>query len=362
MKTIQKILLGILVIALLGFGSLAIMIHRTAFVAIDERSETTTRYTIEAGMTPQNINDDLVNLGLVRNSTFANLVTRLNGWSHIQVGVYELSTALTMEEMYEKFMRGDVIESTHRVTIPEGEGLAFIAAAMAPITGLTMEDLLIQWQNTELLQALIEEYWFLTEAILEEGIKHPLEGYIYPITYEFKEEVYEVGDLTRELLDITAKQLEPVRQLMEASSMTIHETFTLASIIEGETPNNEEMPMVSGVFHNRINMEMRLQSCATVQYILEERVVHVTGEMTRIESPFNTYLNPGLPVGPVNSPSIDAIQAALEPATHDYLFFIGDIFNCVDGQTHFFNTFEEHTEFSDNYLQPSYQAGESVCQ
>jgi len=361
-RNLSKVLLGIAVVVTLGLGFFFILLYRTISVPADANHDTTYHFTIEPGMTSSSINEALADQGLIRNALLANMVVRLMDWSHIQAGEYGLSPALSLKEMYEKFQEGLEKEALHRITIPEGEDLAFITSVMAPITDLTAEELLEHWREKSMLQNLIEDYWFLTDSILNEGVKHPLEGYIYPITYDFREETYEVEVLTRELLNMTERRLEPLRELIEENTLSIHEIMTLASIIEGETANPNEMPIVSGVFYNRLDIEMMLQSCATIQYILEERVIHVTHEMTRIESPYNTYNILGLPISPIGNPSIAAIQATLQPQENEYLYFIGDIFNCVDGQTHFFTTFEEHQAFYEAYLLPSYNAGESVCQ
>ena len=363
MKTLAKVILGLIIALIVAAGIFGVMLYQTTNSPVGANGREPIQFTIELGTNSYQINAELAELGLIRNARLANLVVRLHGWSNIQAGEYELSFDLSLREIYALFKGGNGVEATvlHRVTIPEGETLPFIAGVMAPVTGLTAAELLTQWGDPEFLQRLIADYWFLTEAILADGIMYPLEGYLYPLTYDFINERYEVDELTRKLLDVTATRLEPVRGLIETSDFTVHEVFTFASIIEAETQNKDQMADVAGVFYNRLKMGIKLQSCATVQYILAERVTHVTYEMTFIDSPFNTYLYEGLSIGPVNSPSIGAIRAALEPASHGYLFFIGDIFHCIDGKTHFFTNFDDHQEFTRNYLQPSYDAGENVC-
>ena len=121
--------------------------------------------------------------------------------------------------------------------------------------------------------------------------------------------------------------------------MTDYEVITLASIIEREAATVAEQPKVGGVFRNRIDDGMKLQSCATVQYILEERKSVLSVSDTQIDSPYNTYLYSGLPAGPVASPGKSAIEAALYPEQHDYYYFVAK----ADGSAHIFSrTFEEH--------------------
>ena len=122
--------------------------------------------------------------------------------------------------------------------------------------------------------------------------------------------------------------------------MTVDEIVTLASIIERETNNAEERKKVAGVFYNRLEQNMKLQSCATVQYALQERKPVLSVSDTKIESPYNTYVNYGLPVGPIASPGESCIEAALYPEETDALYFVLD----SDGNHVFSETFEGHVE------------------
>ena len=121
--------------------------------------------------------------------------------------------------------------------------------------------------------------------------------------------------------------------------------ITLASIIEREIKVDDERPLAASVFYNRIAQGMRLQSCATVQFILGERKAKLTNEETQIDSPYNTYINEGLPPAPIASPGMKSIEAAINPAQTDYLFFVltGD-----DGSHTFTSTYEDHLKAKEN--------------
>lgn len=329
---------------------------------VNSEDNTVINYTIEPGTTTKKVNQQLAQLGVIKHPKMADLLVRLHDWSHIQAGEYEVSSSMTLEQMYQKFEKGLVVEPDRvKVTIPEGYDLEYIAVNVSPLVALTAEDLLTEWKNKEYLMTLINDYWFLTEDILQEGIKYPLEGYFYPITYSFSKGAHTVDELTRQMLDVTKQKLDPLRELFDTNELSIHEVMALASVIEGETQNTEEMPMVAGVFLNRIQTGMYLQSDMTVLYALGEHAVRVTEAMTQTPSPYNTYVTQGIPIGPVSSPSIDAVEAVLQPASHSYLYFIADMYGCVDGKTHFFETYEEHMDFYRAYLLPSYEAGTNVC-
>ena len=359
------IALGIVVIVAIGSliaGYLIIDQHTHRPINTTGEDLYSIEIEIAAGMLPNDVNELLSYHGLIRNTSTANWIVRLNNWGAIQAGVYSLNQGMSLSDMYGMFLVGHVVEEeTIRVTIPEGETLEFIAHAFADALGFDGNELLTLWNNVDFLEELIDDYWFLTDEILAGNIIHPLEGYFYPITYFIPVSLEDLQALTRLLLDMTEHRMVDFRDEIEAHEMTVHEILTFASIIEAETQNVDEMLMVSGVFHNRLEIEKQFQSCATVQYVWPERRTHVTYEMTQVDSPYNTYRNAGLPPGAVNSPSIHAIAAVMNPVDHNYIFFISDMFNCIDGRTHFFTNYGDHSNFRRENLDPSYQAGESVC-
>jgi UPF0755 protein len=256
-----------------------------------------------------------------------------------------------------------VIPNTTRFTIPEGWELEFIATRLADTFGHDADELMELWADTDFLTELIGEFWFLTDEILNPIIIHPLEGYFYPITYFIPEGKESPQELTRAMLEMTQDRFSSVRIQIESHDKSFHELLTFAAIIEAETQDVDEMENVAGVFHNRIMSGWLLQTDVTVQYVSPERSFHVTAEMLQIDSPYNTYLNHGLPPGPVNSPSRDALLAAMNPAEHAYFFFISDMFGCVGepGNKNYFTNYEDHRAFYLEFLRPSYDAGQSVC-
>ena len=124
----------------------------------------------------------------------------------------------------------------------------------------------------------------------------------------------------------------------EQMNLTVDQVITMASIIQGETDSETERAKVAGVFYNRINSDMNLQSCATVQYILGERKAVLSVADTQINSPYNTYINSGFPIGPICNPETACIEAALYPEETDAFYFVQG----SDGKHIFSNTYEEH--------------------
>jgi len=369
-KSFIRFLFTLAVIAGIIFGAYVLVIHTIethSFVAIDEDASPDDLFTMEitSGMRAGEIIEILHEEGLIRHDLIARLLVRLNSWGRVQVGTYHVYAGMSLEEMFKLFEGGDgeyidVCEANICVIIPEGLEIDQIARLMANHEELDLDisrrRLLELWADPEFLAELIEEYWFLTDEILHPDIIHPLEGYFYPIRHEIPLNIEDARDLTRAMLNMTERMFARTRTQMEEHDWSVHQILTFASIIQGETANIPDMAKIAGVFRNRYDADQYpLRSCVTVHYFYPgERQTQVTNEMAATPHPFNTYMNPGLPPGPVNSPQRAAINATLQPEEHDYFFFIGDIFNCVDGETMFSRTYPEHNVLVERYLNSGY--------
>ena len=394
MRGFIKFIITIAVIAGIVYGGYLYALHTInthTSVAIDANASPEDYVVLEirSGMRPSDVVDVLYEEDLIRNNTIAGWLVRLRGWGFIegnwnaiQAGEYQVYAGQSLEEMFAMFTAGNIHDDTEPVTyviIPEGAVLTWIAHLFERELEVDANDLLALWSDADFLTELIEEYWFLTDEILNPELYYPLEGYIYPIRHEIPVSAIEAGDkqaITRAALNMTQHRLAGVHGQIEASEMTFHEILSFAAIIEAETQVPTDMPGVVGVFQNRLDNQegfgRRLETDATIQYLLEERVTQVLWEHLEIDSPFNTYRNPGLPPGPINSPSHHAIAAVLNPMTHGYYFFITDMFGCyieegsdatysAPGKKIFAVTYAEHQANLARYLQPSYNAGHSVC-
>jgi len=188
-----------------------------------------------------------------------------------------------------------------------------------------------------------EKFPFL-EAIPDKT-KYRLEGYLFPDTYEISDEAT-ASELISIMLDGSAKVLEgDFQDKLDEKGLSLHEALTLASIVEREARVDKERPLIAAVFHNRLDNEAMqlLQSCATVQYALGEVKPVLTYDDLEVDSPYNTYLNPGLPPGPIGSPGFRSIEATLYPAEVDYLYFV---FKEDGTGTHYFSeTLQEHNAY-----------------
>lgn len=371
------VVLGVILgIAYGGYRFVLHQIHTRTHVGIDMNASPDDYFVLEirSGMRAADVLAMLYNEGLVRDETVSGLIVRFHSWGAIQVGEYEVDATMSLYEMFRLFRGIDAVEALyvcethHCVIIPEGIEIGLIATIFGRELEIDRDELMELWADSDFLQELIGEFWFLTDEILNPEIYHPLEGYFYPVRHEIPmNNSDDLRMITRAMLNMTERMLSPYRTQMENHEMTVHEILSFASIVQGETAHRDDMHTVAGVFFNRLNLGQTLSSCVTVHYVYPIRSHHVTYEMTRFESPFNTYLHFGLPPGPVNSPERASIRGVLNPDNHNYFYFIGDIFNCVTneagetGRTHFFENFNQHQEFARLHLNPSYAAGYSLC-
>src|SRR6266436_7185414 len=165
-----------------------------------------------------------------------------------------------------------------------------------------------------------------------------LEGYLFPDTYQFVRGMTTEEILTRMVQRFRAKLDPDVAARAQARGLSVHQLLTLASIIEREAVARDELRTISGVFWNRLKLNMPLQADPTVQYATGKERRALTRADLRIDHPYNTYRNPGLPPGPIASPGLAAIEAALEPAPVKYLYFVA----MDDTHHHFSATIAEH--------------------
>jgi UPF0755 protein len=165
-----------------------------------------------------------------------------------------------------------------------------------------------------------------------------LEGYLFPDTYEVWADDLPNGLIEKQLDAFKTKVVGPLDADRRASGMSWHDTLTLASIVEAEVQKPNDRRIVAGIFLNRIKQGMRIQSDATLNYVIDEGRSRATSDDLQYDSPYNTYLYDGLPPGPIGNPGFDAIDAAIHPSKTEYLYFLTD----RDGNVLYAKTYDEH--------------------
>ncbi len=331
MKKGKIIALFILVAIVLAGAVSAYFLYTNGFAGEEKQSKAKLQeIEITEGMSGAEITKLLKNKGIIISETFFRLrMKTYEGKLVFKPGIYSLSSDMTYKQILDEITKYNV-KGVVIVTIPEGYKLSQVVELLEK-KGLINRDTFMQEVSNGKFN-----YSFIN-AGLPQG-ENRLEGYLFPDTYHFKAEMSE-----HEIIDIMLKRFNSVytvglKARAEELGLSQNEVLTLASIIEKE--GKSELDKISSVFHNRLKKGMRLESCATINYLFEEPKDVLSYEDTWIDSPYNTYRNAGLTPAPICSPGEAAIKAALYPADTDYLYFIAD----GDGNNLFSVTYEEHLE------------------
>lgn len=302
--------------------------------------------TIPKDSTYLSISNLLKENNLIRSETFYKIYIKIFKPTNLKAGIYTLNQNMNVEEIV-NVLEGDV-ESVS-FTIPEGKHIEEVAEIISTKIDMSKEDILNYWQNEDVIDFLIEKYWFLTEDIKKEGIRYSLEGYFFPDTYSIFSES-KIEDITSKMLDRMNEILLKYKEEIDNSNYSVHEILTLASIVEHEAILDSDRPMIAGVFINRLENGMKLQSCATIGYAINEWKLTYSSYDLQIDSPYNTYLYLGLPIGAGGMPGESSIKAVIHPTKHDYYYFLANVKDNDDNKTYYSKTYSEHKNKCIKYL------------
>ena len=273
------------------------------------------------------IANTLYDEGLIRNKLAFKIYVKITGKSNLKAATYSLSKNMTTPQIINKLYKGQGQDSNKiKITFKEGNNIRKMAKIISGHTDIKEEDFINKTNDKEILKKLIDKYWFLTNDILKDGIYYSLEGYLYPNTYYFSTKNITAEEIIEKLLEETNRQLAPIKSNMENNN--IHNIMTMASIVELEGVTLSDRKGIAGVFNNRINSGMNLGSDVTTYYgahvDMGERDLY-SNELVECNN-YNTrcprYTK--LPISPICNPSIDAINASLEPDKNNYYYFVAD--------------------------------------
>ena len=328
--------------------SLSITLVILALQPVQNESEVVV-FEVQSGQSLSIVGENLKQENIIRSTQAFRFVANQENLTAIKAGKFRIDKSWTNKEILEVLNNASLaIPDQVRVTLPEGFWAKDIAQRMSENTNVSKEALLELWNNETYIRELMLRYDFLEESIFSEDARVYLEGYLFPETYDFFSETTAEAITTR-LLDQTQRVINRNQALFDQSDMSIHEVFTLASIVQYEARSLQDMKMVSGVFHNRLDINMPLQASPTVCYSLYEFDSWLDCErQTQINSPYNTYVVLGLPPGPILNPSEMALIATLEPTQTSYMYFMADVYG--DGTIYFAETLAEHEANVDKYL------------
>lgn len=323
---------------------------------VDASSKDYVTVQIPEGSNVQEIGSTLEKSGLVKHGLIFSLYAKYKNYSDLKSGYYNLKKSMSTDELIQELQKGGTPEAQAPVlanlTIPEGYTLEQIAQTVGQLQGefkepLTADAFLAKTQDETFISQVVAKYPNLLGSLptKDSGVRYRLEGYLFPATYTIKESTT-VESLIDEMLAAMDKALSPYYATIKEKNLTVNELLSVASLVEKEGAKTEDRKKIASVFYNRLNLGMPLQSNIAILYAqgkLGQKIslADDAGIDTTIDSPYNVYTHLGLMPGPVDSPSLDAIEASVNQTKSEYLYFVA---NVEDGKVYFATTKEEHDQ------------------
>ena len=345
----------IVLLILLGVGGFfGYRYVESALQPVDASSKQYVTVQIPEGANLQQIGDTLENSGLVKHGFIFSLYAKYKNYSDLKSGYYNLQKSMSTDDIIKELQKGGTPQPQEvalaNLTIPEGYTLDQIAQTVGQLQGdfkepLTADAFLAKVQDETFISQLVAKYPTLLESLptKESGVRYRLEGYLFPATYAIKESTT-IESLIDEMVAAMDKNLSAHYTAIKEKNLTVNELLTIASLVEKEGLKTDDRKLIAGVFYNRLNLGMPLQSNIAILYAEGKLGQNISladdaAIDTTINSPYNVYTNLGLMPGPVDSPSLDAIEASINQTKSDNLYFVA---NVQDGKVYFATTREEH--------------------
>ena len=327
---------------------------QSSLLPVDANSKEYVTVQIPEGSNVQEIGSALEHSGVIKHGVIFAFYAKYKNYSDLKSGYYNLQKSMSTEDIIKELQKGGTAQpqepSLADLTIPEGYTIDQIAQAVGQLQGefkepLTAEAFLAKVQDDNFISQEVAKYPNLLESLptKESGARYRLEGYLFPATYSIKESTT-IESLIDEMLAAMDKTLTPHYSAIKSKNLTVNELLTIASLVEKEGAKTEDRKLIAGVFYNRLNLGMPLQSNIAILYAQGKLGQNISladdaGIDTSINSPYNVYTKPGLMPGPVDSPSQDAIEASINQTKSDNLYFVA---NVTDGKVYYAVTQEEH--------------------
>ena len=344
----------ILLILLGAGGFFGLRYAESALQPVDPSSKQYMTVQIPDGSNAQEIGSTLEKSGVIKNGLVFTLYVKYKNYNELKSGYYNLQKSMSVEDVIKELQKGGTPEPQEvtlaNLTIPEGYTLEQIAQTVGQLQGdfkepLTAEAFLAKVQDENFIAQEVTKYPNLLESLptKDSGVRYRLEGYLFPATYTIKENTT-VESLIDEMLAAMDKNLSSHYATIKEKNLTVNELLTIASLVEKEGAKTEDRKLIAGVFYNRLNLGMPLQSNIAILYAEGKLGQNISladdaAIDTSIDSPYNDYTKVGLMPGPVDSPSLDAIESSINQTKSDYLYFVA---NVQDGKVYYSTTLEEH--------------------
>ncbi|WP_334115053.1 endolytic transglycosylase MltG [Streptococcus parasuis] len=365
-KRIVAVVMSLVVVFFLATCTFGFFWVKSSLEPINTEATKTIQVEIPEGSSTKEIANILFENDLIKNATVFNYYSKIKSYYNYQSGFYNLSQSMSVDDLA-KALQESVTptaqeEPAGKVLIVEGYTLTQIANSVTlnaktddktDKTPFTSEEFLATVTNQEFIDRMVATYpnLFASLPAADSGVVYRLEGYLFPAVYDYYDDAT-IENLVEQMISTTDARLQPYYEAIANKNLTVNEVLTLASLVEKEGSTDEDRRNIASVFFNRLNAKMPLQSNIAILYAQgklgeETTLAEDTNIDTSIESPYNIYWRAGLMPGPVDSPSLSAIEAVLNANATDYYYFVADV---TTGTVYFANTIEEHDQNVATYV------------
>lgn len=365
-KRIVSVIMSIVVVAVLVTGVTGYMWVKSSLEPVNAKATEAIQVEIPEGSSTLEIGKILVDNKLIKNATIFNYYSKIKSYNNFQSGFYNLKQNMSVDDIAKALQESGTPtaqkEAAGKILIVEGYTLTQIAQAITDNTKtedkndktpFTTEQFMATVTNQDFINRMVATYpkLFASLPAADSGVIYQLEGYLFPAVYEYSDETT-IEELVEQMIAAMDNRLQPYYETIAAKNLTVNEVLTLASLVEKEGSTDEDRRNIASVFFNRLNAAMPLQSNIAILYAQgklgqETTLAEDAAIDTSIESPYNIYWTPGLMPGPVDSPSLSAIEAVINANTTDYLYFVADV---TTGSVYFTNNIDEHNQNVAKYV------------
>ena len=365
-KRIVAVVMSLVVVFFLATCTFGFFWVKSSLEPINTEAKKTIQVEIPEGSSTKEIANILFENDLIKNATVFNYYSKIKSYNNYQSGFYNLSQSMSVDDLAKALQESRTPtaqeEPAGKVLIVEGYTLTQIANSVTlnaktddktDKTPFTSEEFLATVTNQEFIDRMVATYpnLFASLPAADSGVIYRLEGYLFPAVYDYYDDAT-IEDLVEQMISTTDARLQPYYEAIANKNLTVNEVLTLASLVEKEGSTDEDRRNIASVFFNRLHTDMPLQSNIAILYAQgklgeETTLAEDTNIDTSIESPYNIYWRAGLMPGPVDSPSLSAIEAVLNANATDYYYFVADV---TTGTVYFANTIEEHDQNVATYV------------
>lgn len=360
---IALFLISAIIIALIATGFFVYRYVDSSIKPLDSSSKKYITVDIPEGSGNKYIGQILEKSGVIKSATVFNYYTKFKNYSNFQSGYYNLQPSMDLDEICKQLKEGGTPQpekpSLGKILVTEGYTIKQISEAVTKnsakkhaSTPYTADDFLKVVQDDAFISKMAAKYPKLLGSLPEaDKVTYRLEGYLFPATYSYYEKT-SMEDIVEDMISTMDSYMSQYYDTIAASGKSVNDVLTLASLVEKEGSTDDDRRNIASVFYNRMNNNMPLQSNIAILYAMgklgEETSLAADASIdTSIDSPYNVYTNTGLMPGPVDAPSLSAIEATVNPASTNYYYFVADV---KTGKIYYSENFDDHKANVEKYV------------